>query len=139
MDGRGRRRRGRRCPAAGAGPVLRGRLGRPVPVDIETEPVGRNTSGSLRSVASVPLQNSINRAFGTFMLPTSRGVIERMISVLLPSCDCVPNNRPSTGISPNPGIMTLGLGLGVLISPASTWVSPSLSRRTVDVVRVEIG
>ena len=89
-------------------------------------------------VVSLPDRNSDAVACGGVMLRTRCGVISSMISVFWMSSFWLLNKRPTTGMSPRPGIPLEVRVSWSLIRPASTWVSPSRMRSTADALRVPI-
>ncbi|MNT28089.1 hypothetical protein D3C72_1637500 [compost metagenome] len=72
------------------------------------------------------------------MLRSRRGVIDSTISLRMASSFWLPKRRFSTGSSPTPGTLLAVPRSSSLIRPASTCVSPSFRRNTVDALRVPI-
>src|SRR5450830_42219 len=90
------------------------------------------------TAASVPELNSAVSRSGRRMLRSRRGVIDSTISLRMASSFWLPNNRFSTGSSPTPGTLLAVPRSSSLIRPASTCVSPSFRRSTVEALRVPI-
>ena len=88
--------------------------------------------------ASVPEVNSSIGDSGRMIFRTTRGVISKTTSVFEVESECVEKNRPSRGICPRIGTLLTDFRSSLLISPARICVSPSLSRNTVEALRVPI-
>ena len=119
------------------GPVLR--AVEPVAgtwIDGTSDGVVLRAMGWVRNAASVPDQNSATCASARRTLRTTRGVIERMISVFWRSSRLLANRRPSTGRSPRPGTLAALERSSSRMRPISIWVSPSARRSTVLALRV---
>jgi len=86
--------------------------------------------------ASVPLGNSSKRSSGRARLRTMRGRDEQHDLGLVAVVEPVAEQAPDDGRSPTPGIWLVVRRSSSLMRPASTWVSPSFSRREVKALRV---
>src|SRR6266850_5584589 len=83
-----------------------GALASAAPAPLPLPPAGIVTapSGALRTLDSVPYQNSVVSLAGRGCEQMMRGVIDSTISFLSAESRCEPKRRPRTGMSPRPGM-----------------------------------